>query len=104
MDQYQQQHVAGMMAGMGVALMLFGIVITLFLIFIFWRIFAKAGFAGALALLLLIPGIGWLIALCILAFGRWNVVPVSNQYGGLPPSYPPQYPPATYPPAPPTQL
>jgi hypothetical protein len=43
----------------------------IFPIFCFWRIFAKAGYNGAMALLWLIPGIGMIIVLCILAFSTW---------------------------------
>jgi hypothetical protein len=43
----------------------------IFPIFCFWRIFAKAGYNGAMALLCLIPGIGMIIVLCILAFSTW---------------------------------
>jgi glycopeptide antibiotics resistance protein len=43
----------------------------IFPIFCFWRIFTKAGYNGAMALLCLIPGIGMIIVLCILAFGTW---------------------------------
>lgn len=100
MDQYQQQHIAAFMASMGVFIALVILVFVVFFIFLFWRIFVKAGLAGPLALLVLVPGIGSLIVLCILAFARWNVVPVPPQYGALPPNYPPPYPP-TYPPAPP---
>ena len=42
-----------------------------FPVFCFWRIFTKAGHNGALALLGLIPGIGMIVVLCILAFGDW---------------------------------
>ena len=59
-------------------------------IWIYWRIFAKAGFNGALSLLNLVPGIGQLICIIILAFGRW---PIEDQlaaaYGGNPPPMPP---------------
>ena len=41
------------------------------------RIFTKAGMAGPLALLLLIPGVGGLVVLCVLAFGQWRVAPVA---------------------------
>ena len=44
---------------------------VIFPIFCFWRIFAKAGYNGAMALLCLIPGIGMIIVLCILAFSTW---------------------------------
>lgn len=36
-----------------------------------WRIFRRAGLAPALSLIILIPGIGWFIALFILAFATW---------------------------------
>jgi hypothetical protein len=67
-----------------------------FIIFLFWRIFSKAGMSGALAFLLLIPVVGSLIVLCILAFGQWKVIPLSSVVVA-PPSYPPAYPP-NYPP------
>ncbi len=44
-----------------------------FPIFCFWRIFVKTGQNGALSLLCLIPGIGLIIVLCILAFGEWPI-------------------------------
>ena len=102
MDPNQQQHLAGMMAGFGAMIFLFGLIFTALLVFLFWRIFAKAGLAGPLSLLVLIPGVGWIIVLCILAFAGWNVVPAAPQYGTLPPGgYPPQFPPQppVYPPA-----
>lgn len=106
MDPYQQQHLAGIMAGFGTIFLLFGLVVFGFLIFCLWRIFTKAGLSGALSLLVLIPGLGSIVVLCILAFARWNVVPVPPQYGALPPAgylppFPPQppvYPPSGYPP------
>ncbi|WP_069801409.1 hypothetical protein [Thermogemmatispora onikobensis] len=49
-----------------------GLVIAVFGVLIFWQIFAKAGYSGAWALLMLIP-LANLIALCVLAFGRWPV-------------------------------
>jgi hypothetical protein len=44
-----------------------------FAIWVYWRIFTKAGYNGALSLLNLIPGVGHLICLLILAFGRWPI-------------------------------
>lgn len=98
-----------------------GLAVTAFFIFLFWRIFTKTGQNGAMSLLGLIPGVGWLILLCILAFGTWPIQlgqgprmmagampPPSTgygqpmpppQYGQQPQQYgqqPPQYPP--YPP------
>jgi hypothetical protein len=102
----QQQHLANMMTGMGAGIVLFavliGLAIAAFFIFLFWRIFVKAGLAGPLSLLILLWPIGLIVNLCILAFANWNVVPAPPQYGALPPNYPPPYPPV--PPAPPSQL
>jgi hypothetical protein len=116
----QQQQALNQMAGMGAGLMifalLFSLVITIFFIWLFWRIFTKAGMSGALSLLNLIPVVGPLVVLFLLAFGKWNVVPVAPGYApgatpAYPPAYPqqaytpPAYPPQNYPPAgPPTQL
>jgi hypothetical protein len=101
----QQQHLANLMGGMGAGIILFallvGLAFAVFFIFLFWRILAKAGLAGPLALLVIVP-FGAVIVLCILAFAQWNVVPLVPQYAALPPNYPPPYPPA--PPAPPAQL
>lgn len=36
----------------------------------FWKIFQKAGFPGALSLLLLLPFVNWVVLLW-LAFGKW---------------------------------
>jgi hypothetical protein len=51
---------------------LFGLLAALFGVLIFWQIFSKAGYSGAWALLMLIP-VANIVALCILAFGRWPV-------------------------------
>jgi hypothetical protein len=102
MDPYQQQHIGAAVAGMMGMLVFVGLLFAAFAIFCFWRIFTKAGLAGPLSLLVLIPGIGSLVVLCILAFARWNVVPAPPQYGTLPPNYPPPYPPE--PPRSPTQF
>ncbi len=106
MDPQQQQafnHLAGMGAGIFAFFMLFALACVVFGIFLFWRIFTKAGLAGPLALLVLVPGIGWIIVLCILAFAQWRVVPAPYSYNAMtPPQYPPTYPPANYPPQGPT--
>ncbi|HTX60469.1 MAG TPA: hypothetical protein VMH02_12445 [Verrucomicrobiae bacterium] len=49
-------------------------------IWLYWRIFTKAGYNGALSLLNLIPGVGSLITIIILAFGRW---PVEDELAAL---------------------
>ena len=78
--------------------MVYGIVIlaiVAFSIWLYWRIFAKAGYNGALSLLNLVPGVGPLICILILAFGRW---PIEDQLASLQgrgtfPSSPPPPPP-----------
>jgi uncharacterized membrane protein YhaH (DUF805 family) len=54
--------------------------IVAFTLWVYWRIFAKAGYSGALSLLNLIPGVGPLICVLILAFGRW---PIEDQLEAL---------------------
>jgi uncharacterized membrane protein YhaH (DUF805 family) len=98
MDQNQMNHMAGAIAGMMGFFMLFGLAIVAFGIFLFWRIFTKAGLSGPLSLLVLVPAVGWVIVLCILAFAEWRVTPLPP-IAYYPPSYPPPpaYPPATPP-------
>ncbi len=104
--QQQQQQAANLMAGMGAGLvgflLLFGLACILFFIWLYWRIFTKAGLAGPLALLFLIPGVGWLIVPCVLAFAKWNVTAVPPGYAPGEAGYPATYPPAGYPPTDPS--
>jgi len=111
MDPQQQQafnQFAGLGAGVILFALLFGLAAIAFVVFLFWRIFTKAGLSGPLALLTLLWPIGPLINLCILAFSDWKVVP--TPYSGLtpypppgyPPAAPPSYPPSGYPPQGPT--
>ncbi|HTU81042.1 MAG TPA: hypothetical protein VMF61_02875 [Candidatus Acidoferrales bacterium] len=69
-------------------------------IWFYWRIFAKAGYNGAMSLLNLIPGVGPLICILILAFGRWPIEDALAAAGGrlVPPG---SVPPGAMPPAPP---
>jgi len=99
--QQQQQQMAHMFLAMMPVFLLFGLAMYAFFIFLFWRIFTKAGLSGPLSLLTLVPGIGPLIVLCVLAFSEWKVTPIPSQ-AYYPPSYPP--PPAYPPSAPPTQF
>ena len=88
MDTQQAQNYAALMAGMGGIFLVIVFAILAFVIFLFWRIFSKAGMPGAMAFLLLIPGVGGLVVLCILAFGQWKVVPLSSVVA-VQPTYPP---------------
>jgi uncharacterized membrane protein YhaH (DUF805 family) len=100
MDQNQANHVAAAMAGMMGIFMLFGLVMTAVFIFLFWRCLTKAGLSGPLSLLILVPVVGPIIPLCILAFSEWKVIPAPLPYGLQP--YPP--PPPNYPPPPPPAI
>ena len=70
-DEAAAAAAAGMMGFGCLAITLFALAMVIFPIFCFWRIFTKAGHNGALALLCLVPGVGMIIVLCILAFGDW---------------------------------
>jgi hypothetical protein len=59
-----------------------------------WFILKKAGFSPWLSMLCLIPSLGTLVLLYVLAFAEWKVVPVPQ--AAFPPPYPPPTPP--YPP------
>ncbi|WP_190273703.1 hypothetical protein [Granulicella mallensis] len=103
MDQQQAQQFGGMIAGMMGIFMFIGVAALAFGIFLFWRIFTKAGMAGPLSLLILVPGIGYIVVLCILAFSDWRVIPApaAQLYPPNyppPPSFPSTTPPSTFPP------
>lgn len=71
---------AGFLATFALVYAIFILAIVAFTLWVYWRIFAKAGYNGALSLLNLIPGIGPLICVIILAFGRW---PIEDELAGL---------------------
>lgn len=55
-------------------------------VWMFWRVFEKAGFSGALGLLCLIPSIGPLVCLIILAFSTWpnaRILPTAVDSGTI---------------------
>ncbi len=57
-----------------------------------WFILKKAGFSPWLSLLCIMPSLGTLILLYILAFSDWKVVPAPQPVWQQPPPYPPQSP------------
>jgi hypothetical protein len=71
------------------------LVVVAIVIVPFWFICKKAGYSPWLSMLCLIPSIGMLVLLYVLAFGEWKVVPASQQ-AWTPTPYPPQ--PPTIPP------
>ena len=64
------------MAGMFViwlAMAAFGMAALAFMVYCYWRICTKAGFAGPMALLMLVPGFGAIILVLMLAFADWPI-------------------------------
>ena len=115
-------NLAAAIAGLGIVFFLFSLAIAIFFVYVWWRIFSKAGYSGAMSLLLLVP-IANLVVILILSFGEWPIYRELNQLrqmtrpgsGQYPPQnfqqyaqpqqfpsspqYPsPQYPPQQYPP------
>jgi hypothetical protein len=68
-----------------------GLAMTGFGILVWWKIFSKAGYSGALGILIFVP-IAGLIVLLMLAFGEWPILRELNmrrqQQGMMPPGYP----------------
>ena len=53
------------------------IILAVLLLYPAWRVFARTGFSPAIALVVLVPGVGVLLALGVLAFAEWPV----HRYG-----------------------
>lgn len=66
---------------LGVVMVLVVLVIvsaaTAFKLFLWWRVFSKAGYSGALGMLMLVP-FGGMIILCVLAFSQWPILKAST--------------------------
>jgi NADH:ubiquinone oxidoreductase subunit 3 (subunit A) len=74
--------------------LIFGLIImvvsVIFTAIVYWKIFAKAGYSGALGLLMFIP-IANIVMLCVLAFAEWPIRQELNQLRQQVNRYP-QYP------------
>ena len=90
MQDYNQYNTdpSNMMAAMGPYMAVVGLVsllVFVFFIFLWWKIFSKAGYSGALSLIFLaafIPFIGWIAPLILIiwfAFADW---PALRRPGG----------------------
>ena len=67
------------------------IVVTIAIVIVpCWLILKKAGFTPWLALLCIIPSLGTLVLLYVLAFADWKVVPAPQPAWPPQPPYPPQ--------------
>lgn len=65
-----------MMAAMGPVFAiaaLIGLAVFVFMIFCYWKIFSKAGYSGALSLLMIVPLVN-LILFIWFAFAQWPVL------------------------------
>jgi|SRR5436305_1290097 len=96
-DQGSYQAATAAAGVMTLIMLLIGLAVIVFSVVIYWKIFSKAGYSGALGLLMFVP-IANIIVLCILAFGNWPVLQELNmlrQRNGMAPG--PQYPQAPYP-------
>lgn len=95
----QSQALGASLSAFAGIMALVGLAATVFAVIIYWKIFSKAGYSGAMGLLMFVP-IANIIALCILAFGNWPIYEELNalrQRVGGTPQYPqgpqnPQYP------------
>ncbi len=95
----------GALTGILLSSVIFSLIAIIFFVIIYWRIFSKAGYSGAMGLLMFVP-IANIVVLCILAFGNWPIYKELNylrqqvaqgQRNTSPPQqYPPSYP-AAYP-------
>jgi hypothetical protein len=82
-DQTSAQMFALMSAMFG-TIAIIALAFTALTVWLFWRIFARAGFNGAMGLLCLIPSVGFLICIFILAFGEWPNARPSAPIGSMP--------------------
>ena len=62
----------GALTGIILSSVIFSLVAIIFAVVIYWRIFSKAGYSGAMGLLMFVP-IANIVVLCILAFGEWPI-------------------------------
>jgi hypothetical protein len=93
MDQHQAQQFGMAIIG---AVVVLSTIVTAIMVWLFWRALTKAGLSGPLALLALIPGVGFFIPLAILAFSDWPAVRPVTTTPYYPPVYPPPPPPSAF--------
>src|SRR5213080_501813 len=77
-DNSSSSQLSSILTGFGLIGGLIALVTIVFAILIWWRIFSKAGYNGAMSLLMFVP-IANLIVLLILAFGEWPIYKELNQ-------------------------
>ena len=87
--------VAALSAGLVLFILIVSLASIIFAIIIYWRIVSKAGYNGAMSLLLFIPIVN-LIMIIIFAFSEWPIQKELNQLRamaarGSGANFPPQY-------------
>lgn len=81
--------VVAAMAALGIVWFVVIIALCAFMVWVYWKIFSKAGFNGAMSLLMLVP-IANLVAILLLAFSRWPIEDeLARLRGGGRPTTPP---------------
>jgi uncharacterized membrane protein YhaH (DUF805 family) len=72
MDQSSANAATALFAGVSVIIWIAFLALMAVTFVVNWRIVAKAGYSGALSLLLLIPLVGW-IMMIVFAFSKWPI-------------------------------
>jgi hypothetical protein len=73
MPDSQTSQIQTMIAAFGVVYCIVALALIAFAVIVYWKIFSKAGYSGALSLLMFVP-IANIVMLCILAFSEWPVL------------------------------
>ena len=79
--------IAGALVGSFLVVLIISLALTIFFAIVYWKIFAKAGYSGAMGLLMFVP-IANIIVLCVLAFGEWPIYKELNYLRSQPPRSP----------------
>ena len=72
MPNDQSQAIGAALGGSLLIVSIISLAAIVFAVIVYWKIFSKAGYSGAMGLLMFIP-IANLVAICILAFGTWPI-------------------------------
>jgi len=75
---------AAAIAGFGLFGLFIGLAVIVFTIFVYWKIATKAGYNGALSLLLFVPLVN-IVIIIMFAFTRWPIEDALARARQLPP-------------------
>jgi uncharacterized membrane protein YhaH (DUF805 family) len=81
MDQNSANAATALFAGVSVIVWIAFLALIVLTFVVNWRIVSKAGYSGALSLLLLIPLVGW-IMMVVFAFSKWPIEQRLETLGG----------------------